>query len=87
MYHKNRFSDFFPGLCCPVGRLLYWDIDYREPVLCMQDPSRTTLRCCSVSPSGAFLAFAGDDELLKVVDLRSGQVTYQATRLDQTRPD
>jgi WD40 repeat protein len=60
--------------CDSQGRLLYWDIDYREPVLCVQDPNRIALHCCQVSPSGRFLAFSGDDQLLKVMELSSGQV-------------
>jgi WD40 repeat protein len=60
--------------CDSQGRLLYWDVDYREPVMCVQDPSRSTIHCCQVSPSGQFLAFAGDDQLLKVMDLTSGEV-------------
>ena len=57
------------------GKLLHWDVDIREPVLAVQDPTRVALSCCQVSPSGRFLAFAGEDTLLKVLDLRSGQVT------------
>jgi WD40 repeat protein len=57
-----------------LGRLMHWDIDYREAVLVIQDPTRTATRKCSVSPSGRFLAFAGDDTVLKVLELRSGKV-------------
>jgi WD40 repeat protein len=57
-----------------LGRLMHWDIDYREAVLVIQDPTRTTIRKCSVSPSGRFLAFAGDDMVLKVLEIKSGQV-------------
>ena len=60
--------------CDTQGRLLHWDIDYREPVLCVQDPNRSALHCCQVSPSGRFIAFAGEDQLLKVMELSSGQV-------------
>lgn len=35
-----------------LGRLLYWDIDIRDPVIAVQDPSRTAIRCCEISPSG-----------------------------------
>jgi WD40 repeat protein len=57
-----------------LGRLLHWDIDMREPVMAMQDPSKAAIQACAVSPSGRFLAFTGDDQLLKVVDVRSGSV-------------
>jgi cilia- and flagella-associated protein 52 len=57
-----------------IGRLMHWDIDYREAVLVIQDPTRTAMRKCSVSPSGRFLAFAGDDMVLKVLEIKSGQV-------------
>jgi cilia- and flagella-associated protein 52 len=56
------------------GRLLHWDIDYREPVFAVQDPSRQAIRVCQVSPTGKFLAFAGDDMLLKVLELTTGRV-------------
>lgn len=51
-----------------LGRLLYWDIDIRDPVMAVQDPSRAPIRVCAVSPSGRFLAFAGDDHALKVLE-------------------
>lgn len=51
-----------------MGRLLSWDIDVRDPVLAVQDPSRYSIRTCAISPSGRYLAFAGDDEYLKVLD-------------------
>jgi WD40 repeat protein len=46
--------------CDNAGRLMFWDIDYREAVLSMQDPSRTCIRCCCISPTGKYLAFAGN---------------------------
>jgi WD40 repeat protein len=51
-----------------MGRLLHWDIDVRDPVLAVQDPSRYSVRACQISPSGRFIAFAGDDEYVKVLD-------------------
>jgi WD40 repeat protein len=60
--------------CDSLGRLLYWDIDIRDPVMAVQDPSRTTIRCVEVSPSGRFLAFSGDDHVLKVLDVASHQI-------------
>ena len=56
------------------GRLLHWDCDVREAVLVIQDPTRTAMQTCSVSPSGRFLAFAGDDMVLKILEIVSGQV-------------
>jgi WD repeat-containing protein 61 len=60
--------------CDTMGRLLYWDVDYRDPVLIVQDPSRNVIRCCEISPSGAFLAFAGDDQMLKVLEVNSQRI-------------
>lgn len=60
--------------CDSMGRLLHWDIDYRDPVLMVQDPSRATIKCCEVSPSGRFLAYVGEDQLLKVLDLQQQQI-------------
>lgn len=51
-----------------MGRLLYWDIDVRDPVLAVQDPNRYSIRTCQMSPSGRYIAFAGDDEYVKVLD-------------------
>lgn len=60
--------------CDSLGRLLFWDVDIRDPVLAVQDPTRAAIRCVAVSPSGRFVAYAGDDQLLKVLDVRSQQV-------------
>ena len=60
--------------CDTHGRLFHWDIDYREPVQAIQDPSRSSLRCLSISPSGKYLAFAGDDEILKIMNVASGSM-------------
>jgi WD40 repeat protein len=60
--------------CDGIGRLYHWDIDYRDPVLCLQDPSRSALYCCEVSPSGRYLAYSGVDQILKVLDLRRGRM-------------
>mmetsp|Transcript_22022 Transcript_22022/g.36892 ORF Transcript_22022/g.36892 Transcript_22022/m.36892 type:complete len:701 (+) Transcript_22022:67-2169(+) len=57
-----------------LGRLLYWDIDIRDPVMAVQDPSRSTIRACQISPSGRFLAFVGDDQTLKVLDATSHEI-------------
>lgn len=57
-----------------TGRMLYWDIDIRDPVLSVQDPSRTAIRICQISPSGRYLAFAGDDQYLKVIDDATNQI-------------
>lgn len=57
-----------------MGRLLHFDVDIREPVLSIQDPTRSALNQCVVSPSGRYLAFAGDDTLIKVMDINSGVV-------------
>jgi WD40 repeat protein len=57
-----------------LGRLLYWDVDIRDPVMAVQDPSRAAIRTTSISPSGRFLAFAGDDCVLKVLDASTHQV-------------
>jgi len=58
--------------CDAHGRIFHWDIDYRDPVMAIQDPSKEAIRCVAVSPSGRYLAFAGDDLLLKIMDIASG---------------
>lgn len=60
--------------CDSTGKLLQWDIDVREAVYAIQDPTRKSLRCCSISPSGRYLAFSGDDSFLKIIDILDNQV-------------
>ena len=56
------------------GRLLHWDIDVRDPVVAVQDPGKFSIRVCATSPSGRYLAFAGDDQLVKVLEMGSTSV-------------
>lgn len=71
---QRKTAEYECITCDTMGRLLYWDIDIRDPVMAVQDASRTIIRTCSVSPSGQFLAFAGDDCVLKVMDVTSNQI-------------
>lgn len=71
---QRRDSEQELVTCDTQARLLHWDVDARDPVLAVQDPSMAALRCAAVSPSGRFLAFAGDDQLVKVLDLGLGQI-------------
>ena len=60
--------------CDNQGRLLHWDVDVRDPVVAVQDPGKLAIKVCSVSPSGNYLAFAGDDQLVKVLEIGSTSV-------------
>lgn len=60
--------------CDTSGRLLHWDCDIRDPVLTVQDAGNASLRVCSVSPTGRFLAFAGDDSILKILDIVTSRI-------------
>jgi WD40 repeat protein len=61
--------------CDTKGRLLHWDIDVREPVLAVKDAGHLpNLRTCAVSPTGNYLAFAGDDTMLKILHVPSSQI-------------
>lgn len=60
--------------CDSMGRLLFWDIDLREPVMVVQDPSSLPIRNCEISPSGRFLVFVCDDLLVKVLDVNTSAV-------------
>lgn len=71
---QKKEAEYETITCDSLGRLLYWDIDIREPVMAVQDPSRSVIRCCQVSPSGRFLAFGGDDQILKILDSVSHQI-------------
>lgn len=56
------------------GRLLHWDIDVRDPVVAVQDPGKLCIRVCAISPSGRYLAFSGEDQLVKVLEVGSTSV-------------
>lgn len=56
------------------GRLLHWDIDVRDPVVAVQDPGKLCIKVCSISPSGRYLAFAGEDQLVKILEVGSTSV-------------
>lgn len=60
--------------CDGTGKLLHWDCDVRDPVVVVQDPSGLCLNRCSVSPSGRFIAFGGQDTVLKVLNIQSNAV-------------
>lgn len=60
--------------CDSTGKILQWDIDVREAVYAIQDPTRKTLRTCAISPSGRYLAFSGDDSYIKIIDILSNEV-------------
>jgi hypothetical protein len=53
------------------GRLLFWDCDVAAAVQAVQSPQRMKMACVAVSPSGGFLAVAGD-HLICVFDLQVG---------------
>ena len=55
------------------GCILYWDIDVREPVMELQS-SRNAIRTAQISNSGKFLAFAGEDTVLKILHVESNQM-------------
>ena len=46
----------------------------RDPVIAVQDPTKTALKCIAVSPSGRYVAFAGDDCLLKILEVATDAV-------------
>ena len=61
--------------CDTNGRLLHWDIDVREPVLAIKDAGHLpNLRTCAISPTGNYLAFAGDDSMLKILHVPSSRI-------------
>ena len=79
--------------CDAYGRLLFWDCDVRDPVQVIDDPYRMPLHCINVSPTGKYLAYSGDDGLVKVVDLVTGEIIAigighsNAVRAVQWSPD
>lgn len=74
----QRFDSECEVVTCDTGgRLITWDIDIRDPVMIVQDISEIdpSLTCCMISPvTGLFLAFAGADGILKVLDIQRNQI-------------
>jgi WD40 repeat protein len=55
---------------------MIWDIDQRDAVYMIQDTSPLpSLLCCMISPvTGRYLAVAGEDTVLKVIDITTNQI-------------
>jgi WD40 repeat protein len=61
--------------CGMDGKIMFWDIDYSEPVQIIQQLKVQQL-CCSVSPSGKYLATGGGegDETVRIWEIKSGKL-------------
>lgn len=74
----QRFDSECEVVTCDTGgRLITWDIDIRDPVMIVQDISEInpSLSCCMISPvTGLYLAFAGSDGVLKILDIQRNQI-------------
>lgn len=57
--------------CSLDGKIMFWDVDYPDPVGYMESPEQASqrLRCCEVSPSGRYIAVGTDDGRLYIYDL------------------
>eukprot|EP00933_Yihiella_yeosuensis_P048527 TRINITY_DN4478_c0_g1_i2.p1 TRINITY_DN4478_c0_g1~~TRINITY_DN4478_c0_g1_i2.p1 ORF type:complete len:668 (-),score=88.39 TRINITY_DN4478_c0_g1_i2:145-2001(-) len=57
------------------GKLLFWDVDYADPMGCIDTPPGASqrLRCLEVSPNGRYVAAGTDDARLYIYDLMSCQ--------------
>jgi WD40 repeat protein len=79
--------------CDAYGRLLFWDCDVRDAVQALEGASRSALHTVTVSPSGRYMAFAGEDMYVKVLDLVTSRVVSHglghgaAVRTVQWAPD
>eukprot|EP00747_Dinoflagellata_sp_TGD_P166792 gnl/TRDRNA2_/TRDRNA2_190139_c0_seq1.p1 gnl/TRDRNA2_/TRDRNA2_190139_c0~~gnl/TRDRNA2_/TRDRNA2_190139_c0_seq1.p1 ORF type:complete len:646 (-),score=96.57 gnl/TRDRNA2_/TRDRNA2_190139_c0_seq1:67-1938(-) len=54
------------------GRILFWDVDYADPVGCLEPPggpASLRLTSCQVSPSGRYIAAGAEDCQLYIYDL------------------
>ncbi len=57
--------------CGSDGKILYWDCDVAEPVQEITDPYHCKINSIMVSPSGKYLAVAGDDYQVKLYDIKT----------------
>ena len=53
------------------GTIMFWDADESTPVIVWQHPSKERITTIEVSPSGRFLASAGDDQNITVWGARA----------------
>lgn len=60
--------------CSIDGTALLWTTETGEQVTQLQHPSSSALRICCFSPSGAFLATGGDDEIVVIWDLSTRSI-------------
>merc|ERR1712146_177375 len=64
------------------GKLLFWDVDYPDPVGCFESPAGQPpirLRCCDVSPSGRYIAAGAEDHSLYIYDLVTSGIIQQCS--------
>ena len=54
------------------GTIMFWDADESTPVIVWQHPSKERIQCVEVSPSGRYLASAGDDQNVTIWDIVAG---------------
>jgi len=54
------------------GTIMFWDADETAPVIVWQHPSKERIVCVRVSPSGRYLASAGDDQNVTIWDIQAG---------------
>lgn len=53
------------------GRILFWDVDYPDPVGCLQLDHEVRFTCVDVSPEGRYIACGGADTILYIFDLNT----------------
>jgi len=60
--------------CDTGGQISVWDCDVRDPVASLQDPDHTHIRCASISPSSLYLAYAGDNRMIKILNIQTSEI-------------
>jgi WD40 repeat protein len=53
------------------GKVLFWDVDYPDPVGCLQLDHEVRFSCVDVSPEGRYIACGGEDTILYIFDLNT----------------
>uniref|UniRef100_A0A7S1ADC4 Guanine nucleotide-binding protein subunit beta-like protein n=1 Tax=Noctiluca scintillans TaxID=2966 RepID=A0A7S1ADC4_NOCSC len=64
---------------CLDGKVLFWDVDYADPVSCLEGGASVRFRCVDVSPKGRYIAAGAEDARIYIFDLVTSKCIQQCT--------